>query len=203
MTFCIWFARRKPAAIGQYSPLSEQPALLRNDRTPTVRLPLALAAALVALPVAAQQPPSPGSLPETLPFNIPYGAPIGLAQARALVDAAVAEAGRRGWPLNVAVVDTNGDLVAFARMDGAMLASVGISQRKARTAARFRRETRVFFDAMEKGHANVATLGPDVVASPGGFPLVVGGKLVGAIGCSGGTGDQDAAVCKIAVDGLK
>lgn len=138
-----------------------------------------------------------------MPFAIPYGVPIGLDQARGLVDAALAEAAKRGWPLNVAVVDTHGDLVAFARMDGAMLASISIAQRKARTAARFRRETRVFFNATETGHPGVATLDPAIVASPGGVPLVVGGKLIGAIGCSGGTGDQDATVCKAAAGTVK
>ena len=176
-----------------------------------MRLSLFAASVLVAglaLPAAAQQPappPSPaaGGTPETVPFATPYGAPIGLDQARGLVDAALAEAGRRGWPTDVAVVDTHGDLVAFARMDGAQLASVTISQRKARTAARFRRETRVFFNAAETGHPYVATLDPEIVASPGGLPLVVGGKLIGAIGCSGGTGDQDATVCKAAAGTLK
>ncbi len=171
-------------------------------------LPAAVLAAVLVLPAAAQQPappPSPaaGGTPETVPFAIPYGAPIGLDQARGLVDAALAEAGKRGWPLNVAVVDTHGDLVAFARMDGAMLASVTIAQGKARTAARFRRETRVFYNATETGHPYVTSLDPGLVASPGGVPLVVGGKLIGAIGCSGGTGDQDATVCKAAAATVK
>jgi glc operon protein GlcG len=71
-------------------------------------------------------------------------------------------------------------------------------QNKARTSARFRRETRVFYNQFETGHAYVSTLDAGLVASPGGFPLVEGGKLVGAIGCSGGTGEQDASVCKAA-----
>lgn len=168
-------------------------------------LAAAVLTALLAQPGAAQQPTPPmaGGTPDKVPFAIPYGVPIGLDQARGLVDAALADAGRRGWPLNIAVVDTHGDLVAFARMDGAQLASVTISQRKARTAARFRRETRVFFNAAETGHPYVATLDPEIVASPGGLPLVVGGKLIGAIGCSGGTGDQDATVCKAAAGTLK
>lgn len=105
--------------------------------------------------------------------------------------------------MNIAVVDTNGDLVHFLRMDGAQIASVTISQGKARTAARFRRESAVFFKAYESGHPYVATLDPTLVASPGGFPLIENGKLVGAIGCSGGTGDQDAASCKAGADLMK
>jgi uncharacterized protein GlcG (DUF336 family) len=88
-------------------------------------------------------------------------------------------------------------------MDGAQVASVSISQGKARTAARFRRETRVFYNAYETGHPYVATLDPTLVASPGGFPLVENGKMIGAVGCSGGTGDQDAATCKAAADVVK
>ena len=76
--------------------------------------------------------------------------------------------------MNIAVADTHGDLVAFERMDGAQLASITVSQGKARTSARFRRETRVFFNQFESGHAYVATLDPDLVASPGGFPIVKG-----------------------------
>jgi uncharacterized protein GlcG (DUF336 family) len=100
--------------------------------------------------------------------------------------------------MNIAVVDTNGELVHFSRMEGAQIASVSISIGKARTAARFRRESRLFYNAFEAGHSYVSTLDPTLVASPGGFPLVEGGKLIGAVGCSGGTGDQDAAVCKMA-----
>jgi len=93
--------------------------------------------------------------------------------------------------------------VLFERMEGAQIASGSISIGKARTAARFRRETRLFYNAYETGHTYPATLDPTLTASPGGFPLVEGGKLIGAIGCSGGTGDQDAVVCKAGVDALK
>ena len=105
--------------------------------------------------------------------------------------------------MNVAVVDTNGELVQFERMEGAQIASGTISIGKARTAARFRRETRVFYNVFETGHGYINTLDPTLIASPGGFPLVEGGKLIGAIGCSGGTGDQDAAVCKAGAEIVK
>jgi len=138
-----------------------------------------------------------------MPFDIPYGTPVDLDAAKRLLAIAEAEAKKRDWKMNIAVVDTHGELVAFERMDGAQLASITISQEKARTSARFRRETRVFYNQFESGHAYVSTLDPDLVASPGGFPLLDAGKVVGAIGCSGGTGDQDAAVCKVAADSLK
>jgi glc operon protein GlcG len=145
---------------------------------------------------AADDPSKPPEkVPEAMPFDIPYGTPINADQARELVAAAVAEAKKHNWKLNVAVVDTNGDLVSFERMPDAQIASVTIAQGKARTAARYRRSTRLFFAAMEKGHPYVATLDPTLIASAGGLPLIVGGKLIGAIGCSGGTGDQDEAAC--------
>jgi len=154
-------------------------------------------------PAAAPAQPSAGGTPEIMPFDIPYGQSIGLERAKQVMAAAEAEAKRRNWKMNVAVVDTNGELVQFERMEGAQIASGTISIGKARTAARFRRETRVFFNAFETGHGYINTLDPTLIASPGGFPLVEGGKLIGAIGCSGGTGDQDAAVCKAGAEVVK
>ena len=154
-------------------------------------------------PAAAPAQPSAGGTPEIMPFDIPYGQSIGLERAKQVMAAAEAEAKRRNWKMNVAVVDTNGELIQFERMEGAQIASGTISIGKARTAARFRRETRVFFNAFETGHGYINTLDPTLIASPGGFPLVEGGKLIGAVGCSGGTGDQDAAVCKMGADVVK
>lgn len=162
-------------------------------------------AALVGAQVQAQAPaaPSGGGTADGVPFDIPYGAPIGLETAKKLIAAVEAESAKHKWKMVIAVADTHGDLVHFSRMDGAMLASVSISQGKARTAARYRRETRAFYNAFETGHPYVATLDPTIVASPGGWPLIEDGKLIGAIGCSGGTGDQDAAACKVGADLVK
>jgi glc operon protein GlcG len=159
--------------------------------------------ALAQAPAAPAAPPAAGGTADGMPFDIPYGAPIGLEAAQKLIAAVEAEATKHRWKMNIAVVDTHGDLVAFGRMDGAQLASISISQGKARTAARFRRESRAFYNAYETGHGYVATLDPTLVASPGGWPLVENGKLIGAIGCSGGTGDQDAASCKAGADLVK
>ena len=87
-------------------------------------------------------------------------------------------------------------------MDNTQLASSQISLDKARTAARFRRATEVFYNAMESGHPYVATLQPYVVASPGGIPIVINGEIIGAMGCSGGTGQQDAVVCQVGIDAI-
>jgi glc operon protein GlcG len=148
------------------------------------------------------QPPS-GGTPDAMPFDIPYGMSIGLEKAKQLVAAAEAEAKKRNWKMNIAVVDTNGEPVLFERMEGAQIASGTISINKARTAARFRRESRAFYNAYESGHTYPGTLDPTIAASPGGFPLVENGKLIGAIGCSGGTGDQDALICKTGADLMK
>jgi uncharacterized protein GlcG (DUF336 family) len=161
------------------------------------------ALATAARAQAQASAPAAGGTADGTPFDVPYGMPIGLDQARKVVAAIEAEAAKHRWKLNIAVVDTHGELVHFARMDGAQLGSIGVSQGKARTAARFRRETRVFYNAFETGHSYVSTFDPTLVASPGGIPLVEGGKLIGAVGCSGGTGDQDAAACKAGAELVK
>ena len=156
-----------------------------------------------AAPAAPPAMPSAGGTPDKMPFDIPYGTSIGAEQAKQVLGAAEAEAKKRGWKMNIAVVDTNGELVHFSRMEGAQIASVSISIGKARTAARFRRESRAFYNAFETGHPYVATFDPPPVASPGGFPLIQDGKLIGAVGCSGGTGDQDATVCHAGAISIK
>jgi uncharacterized protein GlcG (DUF336 family) len=101
--------------------------------------------------------------------------------------------------MNVAVVVSGGNLVAFARMDGAQLASIAVAEHKAVAAARFRQPTRLFEDAVQKGIVAITTV-DGVIALRGGIPLVEGGKIVGAIGCSGGAGSQDEVVCTAGAD---
>jgi glc operon protein GlcG len=176
---------------------------------PTILAASALAllgsAAVAQTPTPAPPPaqPAAGGTPDAMPFDIPYGQSIGLERAKQVVAAAEAEAKKRNWKMNIAVVDTNGEIVMFERMEGAQIASGPISIGKARTSARFRRESRVFYNVFEGGHGYVSTLDPGLVASPGGYPLVEGGKLIGAVGCSGGTGDQDAAICKVGSEVVK
>lgn len=142
--------------------------------------------------------PDLNAIPDKMPFNVPFGTPISYEKAQSVIQAAIAEANKRGWPENFAVVDINGDLVAFARMDGAQLASIAIAEHKARTAARYRRPTLLFENAVQKFGLNYILSLDDVIASRGGIPLVVDGKIIGAVGCSGGTGSQDEALCKVA-----
>ena len=165
---------------------------------------IALATGLLAAGAAfAQQQPPAGApnldaVPPQMPFNLPFGTPVTLEKAQALIQAATAEANKRGWPEDFAVVDWGGDLVAFARMDGAQLASIAIAEHKARTAARYRRPTIAFENGVQKfGFTYLLSL-DDVIASRGGIPLVEDGRLIGAVGCSGGTGSQDEAVCRAA-----
>jgi glc operon protein GlcG len=145
----------------------------------------------------AQQPAPPNldAVPDKMPFSNPYGAPISAERAQAALQAATTEATKRGWPMNVAVVDSGANLVAFVRMDGAQLASIQISEHKARAAAKYRRPTKAFEDAIQKADLKYIMTLDDVVASRGGIPLVEDGKIIGAIGCSGGTGSQDEVIC--------
>jgi uncharacterized protein GlcG (DUF336 family) len=133
-----------------------------------------------------------------MPFNTPYGAPISLQRAQAVAAAAMAEAAKRGWQINVAVVDSGANLVTFLRMDGAQLASIAVSEHKARTAVKFRRPTKAFEDAVQKAGFNYVLTLDDIVASRGGIPLIEDGKIIGGIGCSGGTGSQDEVACAAA-----
>ena len=151
---------------------------------------------------AQQQPaataPNPlDTVPDAMPFNTPYGAPISAARAQAAIQAAAAEATKRGWPLNIAVVDSGANLVAFLRMDGSQIASIAISEHKARAAVKYRRPTKVFEDNIQLRDAKYLLTLDDVIASRGGIPLVEDGKIIGGIGCSGATGSQDEVVCAV------
>jgi uncharacterized protein GlcG (DUF336 family) len=170
------------------------------------------AAWLGAAPAHAQQPAAapPASsanpldaVPEKMPFDIPYGAAITLERAEAAIAAAVAEAKKRDWKLNVAVVDSGGNLVAFQRMDGAQLASIQIAEHKARASVMFRRETKVFENAIQADNRPYVMTLDGVIGSRGGIPLVLGGRLIGAIGCSGGTGSQDEVACRVGAASVK
>jgi glc operon protein GlcG len=150
----------------------------------------------------AQQPATPPAapaanpldvIPDKMPFNNAYGAPITLARAEAALAAAEAEATKRGWQMNMAVIDSGGNLVTFKRMDGAQLASISIAEHKALAAVKFRRPTKIFENAVQSGVVYVTTL-DGVIASRGGIPLIEDGKIIGAIGCSGGTGSQDEVI---------
>ena len=153
-----------------------------------------VAAAAASAPSFAQAPPG----------TPPYGETINLAQARKAADAAMTEAAKQGWSMAIAVVGPTGDLVYFQKMDNTQYASVPIAQHKARTAAIFRRPTKAFEDNLGKGSEFIYQMTLDgMIGSQGGVPLVAAGKMIGAIGCSGGAGPQDQQTCMAGADALK
>lgn len=132
-----------------------------------------------------------------------YGLPIGIDDAKKAAAAAVAEVAKAGSaPDAIAIVDTGGQLIYFERMDNTQLGSVEVALDKARSAALFRRPTKVFEDAVGKGRTVLLAL-RGAAPIEGGLPLVAGGKIVGAIGASGGTGAQDGQVAKAGADTVK
>jgi uncharacterized protein GlcG (DUF336 family) len=162
-----------------------------------VTLFLACSPLVISADAQAQQPTPPAAPP-------PYGETINLEQSQQIVEAAMAEAKKNNWFMAITVVGPAGDLVYFAKMDNTQYASVTISQHKARAAATFRRPTKAFEENLGKGFEFIYQLTLDgMIGSQGGVPLIVGGKLIGAIGCSGGTGPQDLQSCMAGVNALK
>jgi uncharacterized protein GlcG (DUF336 family) len=124
-----------------------------------------------------------------------YGTDVNTATAKKIAAAVIAECQKNSWNVAVAIVDNHGYLVYYERMENTQYASNDIAIGKARAAATYRRPTRAFADVINKGGPATATL-PGVFASPGGVPLMVDGKVVGAVGVSGVTGDQDEQCAK-------
>ncbi len=125
----------------------------------------------------------------------PYGAAIDISSARKIAAAAAAEAQKNSWNMAIAIVDAAGELVLFEKLDGTQQASVNIAIDKARSSARYKRPTKALADVLAGGGAGLRMLALDgAVPVEGGVPIVMDGKLVGAIGVSGGTGQQDGQV---------
>jgi uncharacterized protein GlcG (DUF336 family) len=156
-------------------------------------------ALMIGTGAVAQVAPNPDNPNDAIPDALappPYGEPINLETAKKVATAAIAETAKRNWnAFCVAIVNPSGDLVYFEKQDNCQYASIGVSQHKARTSARYRRPTLVFETLIGKGpyFAYLTTL-DDVIASRGGNPLIVDGKIIGAIGVSGGSGSQDNVV---------
>jgi len=126
-----------------------------------------------------------------------YGTAVDAAGAKKIAAAVLAECAKNQWNVAVAVVDNHGFLVYFERMNNTQTASMDIAVGKAKAAATYRRPTRVFADVIGKGGAGPAVLSlPGIFASPGGLPIMVGGNVVGGVGVSGVTGDQDEQCAK-------
>lgn len=135
---------------------------------------------------------------------LPYGAPVTLEQAKKAVAAAEAEARKNQWNVVIAIVDTGGHLVVLHRLDDTQFGSVEVARQKAWSASAFRRPTKAFQDALAAGGEGLRILKVEG-ATPveGGVPIVVGGKIIGAIGVSGVTSQQDAQIAKAGADALK
>jgi glc operon protein GlcG len=130
-----------------------------------------------------------------------YGQPVSLAAAKKIAAGVIAECQKNSWNIAVAVVDPHGALLYFERMEDTQWGSNDVAIGKARTAAIYRRTTRVFADGINKGGPATATLG-GVVASPGGVPIFSDGKVTGAVGVSGVTGDQDEQCAKAGLSAM-
>lgn len=139
---------------------------------------------------AAEEPPRPE-----------YGPDITIEQAKKIASGVVAECAKNKWNVAVAVVNTHGSLVYYERMNNTQSASARIAVDKASNAAMYRRPTRAFVDAIAKAGPAVMTL-PGVVASPGGVPIFSGGRVIGGVGVSGVTGDQDEQCAKAGLAGM-
>lgn len=142
------------------------------------------------LPVEAQE--GFAAPPQTL-----YGRPISLSVAKSVVASAVNVADANGWLMAIAIVDTGGHLVYFEKLDGTQTGSVDVAIDKARSAALFRRPTKVFEDGVAQGGQGVRLLNlRGAVPLEGGVPIIVDGELIGGIGVSGGSGEQDGVVAR-------
>jgi uncharacterized protein GlcG (DUF336 family) len=153
---------------------------------------VALMFVLCASSVQAQQMPNA------------YGPPVSLENAKKAAAPALAEARKNTWTMAVAIVDTAGNLVYFEKMDGTQNGSVNVAIDKARSAALFKRPTKVFQDILAAAGDGLRILGVEgAVPVEGGIPLVMDGKIVGAIGVSGGTSQQDGQCAKLGADAMK
>lgn len=133
-----------------------------------------------------------------------YGTSITADQAKTVAAAAVAEARKNQWTMAIAIVDTAGDLVYFEKMDNTQVGSISVAIEKARASARFKRPTKAFQDALAAGGEGWRILSLEgAVAVEGGLPLVAGGKIVGAIGASGGSSQQDGVTAAAGAGLLK
>ena len=145
-----------------------------------------------------------GQTPAAPPANVPYGVSISADAAKKVAAAAIAEARKNNWAMAVAVVDTGGYLVYFERMPDTQLGSVEVSMDKAKSAALFRRPTKAFQDTVAAGGEGLRILRlTGAIPVEGGIPLIVDGKLIGAIGASGGSSDQDGRTAQAGVAAMK
>jgi glc operon protein GlcG len=153
--------------------------------------------ALVPFTIFAQMPPAP-------PPQISYGLSVSKESAKHAAAASVAEARNNNWKMAIAIVDTGGYLVYFEKMQDTQTGSVEIVIEKARTAALFRRPTKLFQDSVAAGGEGLRLLRlTGAIPIDGGVPIIADGKVIGAVGVSGGSGEQDGQVAKAGANAVK
>jgi len=155
-----------------------------------VSLVVSMAVALTAGAAGAQAPPE-------------YGAPITNEQAKKVMAGAEAEAVKNKWPVVITILDSGGNIMMVQRLDNAQFGSVDISRDKAKSAVALRRPTKAFQDLIAQGGANLRLLNIGYSVLEGGIPIIVGGKVIGSIGVSGVTSQQDAQIAQAGIDALK
>ena len=169
---------------------------------------LALACALAAFAIAAGSSFAPAFVEQAFAqqpaaATPPYGPPITLDDAKRAMAAAELEAAKNSWQVAIAILDSGGNLVMFHKIDNTQLASIGASEGKASTALRFKRPSKALDDAIAAGGAGLRLLAvKDITPLEGGLPMLVDGKIIGAIGVSGALSSQDAQVAKAGADAL-
>jgi glc operon protein GlcG len=158
---------------------------------------------LLGVGAQAQQPTAPAALPPAAPPD--YGPPVSNEQAKAAAEAAAAEAKKNNWHMAISIVGPEGELIYFEKMDGTQSSSAALAQAKARTSALFRRPSKVFADQFSAGNAAFMSFpdGARPIASEGGIPIILNGKLAGAIGVSGGTAPQDTVAATAGANAVK
>jgi glc operon protein GlcG len=133
----------------------------------------------------------------------PYGAPITLDAAKTIMAAAEAEAKANGWPVVIYIVDAGGQVVMLQRADNTQYGSIVVAEGKARTALNFRRPSKAFQDLIAGGGPTLGYLTFNhITAVQGGLPIIVDGKIIGAIGVSGVTSAQDEQIASAGIKAL-
>jgi glc operon protein GlcG len=151
--------------------------------------------AIASMPSKAQ--------PQKTAMPIPYGEPIRLDLAEKVMTAALQEATKNNWTMAIAIVDIGGNLVLFKKMDNTQVGSIDVALSKAKTANNFKRPTKVFEDAIAGGGIGLRVLSlSNVAALEGGEPIIINGKIIGAIGVSGAQSTQDDQVAKAGLNAL-
>jgi len=153
---------------------------------------------LIALGSASAQTPAPAPAPPPA-----YGTPISLEQAKKVMAGAEAEAKKNNWPVVITILDSGGNLVMLQRLDNAQWGSIEIAKEKARSAVALRRPTKALQDLIAQGGANLRLLNIGYSVLEGGIPIVVDGKIIGSVGVSGVTSQQDAQIAQAGIDAMK